>query len=209
MRLELWLIEDDRLCRRSVARLLRSAAPGFEIFTFGTVGEADFALAERTPAGLLVDERLGDDRGHTWIIARRSALRDAHVVLFTGFVTPAVSECAYRAADGLLIKPVTLAGLQQFVERASAPRPITIDVALAESRERWRLTPTESHVLELVAKGVSRGMIAHRLDVAPNTVKHHINAIMRKSGRHTLPEVVASIFKQLPLTGRLPPGSDN
>lgn len=42
------------------------------------------------------------------------------------------------------------------------------------------LTPREHDVLQLLAQGLTNKAIAHRLDISPNTVKFHINAILSK-----------------------------
>ena len=54
---------------------------------------------------------------------------------------------------------------------------------LQQYEDRWGdLTPTETQVAQLVADGLSDKEIAARLDLAPNTVRNHVRAILTKAG---------------------------
>lgn len=63
---------------------------------------------------------------------------------------------------------------------------------LTAIRERWErrhrpspLTEREAEVLELVANGLTNRQIAHHLNVAPPTVRAHLEHIYAKLGVHT------------------------
>jgi DNA-binding NarL/FixJ family response regulator len=58
-------------------------------------------------------------------------------------------------------------------EGGSADRPRT---------NIYRLTPRETQVLDLVAKGYSNTRIASRLAISPHTVKSHVIHIFNKLG---------------------------
>jgi two-component system nitrate/nitrite response regulator NarL len=61
------------------------------------------------------------------------------------------------------------------VRDAIIPATNPSQVILTES-----LTPRESEVLQLVARGLTNKAIAERLDITDHTVKFHVNAIMGK-----------------------------
>lgn len=54
---------------------------------------------------------------------------------------------------------------------------------LKQYKDRWgNLTPTETLVAKLVADGLGDKEIAAQLDMAPNTVRNHVRAILTKAG---------------------------
>ena len=55
------------------------------------------------------------------------------------------------------------------------------------------LTPREQHVLEALQLGLPNKLIAVRLNLSENTVKMHIQHIMRKCSAHNRTEAVASL----------------
>jgi DNA-binding NarL/FixJ family response regulator len=51
-------------------------------------------------------------------------------------------------------------------------------------------TGRELEVAQLIAEGHSSKQVARRLDISPKTVECHRSAVMRKSGTHTVGELV-------------------
>jgi len=51
--------------------------------------------------------------------------------------------------------------------------------------EQYELTPRQSEVALLLAKGLSNEEIAHRLDISPHTVRHHAEWVFVKLDIHT------------------------
>ncbi len=73
--------------------------------------------------------------------------------------------------DGLLAPSVTRRLIAEFAARPAArSRPVSLD----------RLTPRETEVLRLVARGRTNGEIAAELVVAEQTVKTHVGRILAK-----------------------------
>lgn len=61
------------------------------------------------------------------------------------------------------------------------PKEVLEELKLYE--DRWgSLTPTETQVANLVADGLGDKEIAGQLDLAPNTVRNHVRAILTKAG---------------------------
>lgn len=66
------------------------------------------------------------------------------------------------------------------LDPAIAPALIALsDTAVLEDSAE-KLTPREYEVLQLMAEGLPNKLIAQRLQISPNTVKFHINAILSK-----------------------------
>lgn len=61
-----------------------------------------------------------------------------------------------------------------------APVLIAVSDAISDEDPAEKLTPREYEVLQLMAEGLPNKLIAQRLQISPNTVKFHINAILSK-----------------------------
>jgi predicted ATPase/DNA-binding CsgD family transcriptional regulator len=80
----------------------------------------------------------------------------------------------------------------------------------ARPRHGWAsLTPTEHHVAELVAQGLTNPEIAERLLIARGTVKTHLEHVFAKTGLRNRSELAAAVIrhKQESESAR-PPGND-
>lgn len=105
----------------------------------------------------------------------------------------------YGSGYGLLLRdspPETLAAALNAVyyglvtlDPALAAALVTADAATPEELPE-ALTPRESEVLQLLAEGLPNKLIARRLNISPNTVKFHINAILSKLGVQSRTEAV-------------------
>ena len=161
---EIWLVDDDPIFRKLLMRSLTVAARDVHAVAFSGLDEADAALVERAPVGLILDERLGEeDRGHVWVAGRHELLRRTHVALCTSYVVPETSEFLYECVDALLVKPVTSHALQHFIAEATSPRPRTFDGAVAAWCAVRGLSPAQTQVVELLATGIAPEDVASRL----------------------------------------------
>jgi RNA polymerase sigma factor (sigma-70 family) len=78
--------------------------------------------------------------------------------------------------DASILNGVTRRLISEFAQRNMArPQPLP---ALDE------LTPRETHVLQLLAEGLSNPEIAARLVITEETVKTHVSRILNKLGLH-------------------------
>jgi DNA-binding NarL/FixJ family response regulator len=65
-------------------------------------------------------------------------------------------------------------------------------------RYRASLTPTEQHVADLVAEGLTNPEIAERLLMARGTVKTHLEHLFAKTGLRDRAELAAAVIRQRP-----------
>jgi len=79
------------------------------------------------------------------------------------------------AGEALLAPSVTRRLIADFARRAPSPPP-------ALSAQLAALTPRESEVLQLVARGLSNTEISQRLVIAEQTTKTHVGRILMKLG---------------------------
>ncbi|MUL45173.1 response regulator transcription factor [Mycobacterium sp. CBMA293] len=99
------------------------------------------------------------------------------------------------AGDALLAPSVTRRLIADIVQRRSARRPW--------SRELATLTPRERDVLELIAAGLSNAQIADRLIVTEHTVKTHVGNIFAKLALRDRAQAVVVAYE----SGLVNPGS--
>ncbi len=120
----------------------------------------------------------------------RAARPETRVLLLTGTATPAVWE-AYdgHLVDGVLSKTIDVATLDAAIRRG-------LDGARVV--EGWRTRPMDQHddplveplttrereILRLIVQGVSTEMMATTLGVSSNTVRTHVQHVLRKLGVH-------------------------
>jgi DNA-binding NarL/FixJ family response regulator len=91
------------------------------------------------------------------------------------------------AGDALLAPAVTRSVVEEFVRApTSAPKP---PVALG------RLTPRESEVLDLLARGLSNPEICARLVISDATAKTHVARILQKLGLRDRVQVVIYAYE--------------
>ena len=72
-------------------------------------------------------------------------------------------------------------GFLAILQGPTAPdRPLP--AALCAASRRWKLTPRQEKVLELVGRGLTNELIAEALGIAKGTVEFHLSAIFDKAG---------------------------
>lgn len=145
-----------------VAEALDVYAPDAILWDFGAEAALSVVRAkelERTPIVALVID--AGDAGAVWGGAIRGVLpRDA-----SGEQIAAALESVSR---GLFV-------LDPAFDSLLAPSRTDRGGALAES-----LTPRETEVLQLLARGLANKAIAQELEISEHTVKFHVNSILAK-----------------------------
>jgi FixJ family two-component response regulator len=187
-----FLIDDDRSVRKSVARLLRSAGYTSEVFE----SASDF-LARPPYAGAccaIVDVRMPGLNGIDLQEALIQRRRQEQLIFITGHGD--ISMCAEAMKAGavdFLPKPFGDAELLGCVERGLI-RSAEQRRRRAERDEARRLldllTPREFEVMQLVVTGMLNKQIAPELGTAEKTVKVHRGRVMQKLGTTSVAELV-------------------
>lgn len=91
------------------------------------------------------------------------------------------------AGDALLAPSITRRMIADLVSRHAAPRRSSVELA--------RLTPRETEVLELLARGMSNAEIAASLFVSEETVKTHVGKVFSKLGLRDRAQAVVLAYE--------------
>lgn len=192
------VIADDEAMIRGGLRMLLETEPDFEVVAEATDGAEAVELARRhRPDVVLMDIRMPGLDGLTAareVLALPAAPR---VVILTTFdEDESVYEALRVGASGFILKSAPPERLLDAVRAASSGRAlidpaVTRRVIEAFARQSSHvpppvgldeLTPRETEVLRLVARGLNNSEIATELVVAEATVKSHVNRVLMKLG---------------------------
>lgn len=186
------LVADDHpIVRQGVVALL-GATDDFEVVAQAADGVEAAELAERLRPDLVVlDLRMPRLDGVGATTAIRAAVPTARIVVLTTYESDDDILAAIEAgAGGYLLKAAPeaelLAGLRSVVAGQVALAP-SMAAALVGRARRPRdaaspLTPRETEVLGLVARGCSNPEIGRRLFIGGATVKTHLLRTFEKLG---------------------------
>jgi DNA-binding NarL/FixJ family response regulator len=158
----------------------------------GEAGNAEQALAlipRLAPDVVLMDLNLPGMPGVEAIRRIRTNHPQVKVLALTSYSGQDSVLPAIRAGvSGYLLKdvgPAELANALRSVHRGGSPlHPQVAATVLAQVADPARdpLTPRESEVLRLIARGLSNRLIARELALSEKTVKAHLSAIFSKLG---------------------------
>lgn len=177
-----YIVDDDRSVRTSVARLLESS--GYEVRTFASATDYLDRIDPDAHGCLLLDLRMPGIDG---LELQNRLLRGGTsrpVIFLTGQGTVPETVAAMKA------------GATDFLEKPADPDELIRAVRTAIETDRMRrrelaemseiqdrvslLTPRERQVFERVVQGRLNKQIAHELGVSEKTVKVHRGRVMEK-----------------------------
>lgn len=184
------LLVDDHEMVRTGLRTFLSLQHDMEVVGEAANAEQALALVPRLlPDIVVMDLVLPGMSGVEAVRRLRAAHPDVKVIVLTSFsgqdsVLPAVRA----GVDGYLLKdvgPHELAGALRTVHAGGSPLHPQVAATVMQSvtePDRDPLTPRESEVLRLIARGMSNRLIARELALSEKTVKAHVSSILGKLG---------------------------
>jgi two-component system, NarL family, response regulator LiaR len=188
-RIRLLLCDDHEMVRTGLRTFLGLQA---DMVVVGEAANAEQALAlipRLEPDVVLMDLALPGMPGVEAVRRIRTGHPQVKVLALTSYSGQDTVLPAIRAGvSGYLLKdvgPAELADALRSVHRGGAPlHPQVAATVLAQVAEPARdpLTPRESEVLRLIARGLSNRLIARELALSEKTVKAHLSAIFGKLG---------------------------
>ena len=187
-----FIVDDDRLVRDSIADLLNSA--GFTVQTFGSATEFVQGRRPDVPACLILDVELPDISGLDLQKELAKLGLEMPIVFLTGHGDIPMSVRAMKAgAVEFLTKPFGKQELLIAINEALL-RDGEVRKQRSESFELQKrlgtLTPRERQVLALVVTGRLNKQIAGELGTTDLTIKVHRGRVMRKMGADSLADLV-------------------
>jgi DNA-binding NarL/FixJ family response regulator len=193
MLVRLLVVEDQPVIRSGLETLL--ADTGIEIAeTASTAGEA-IAQAATTKVDLvLLDVRLGEGDGLAALARIKAERQSLPVLVYTGYDNPAFAARAVAlGAAGFLLKGTPRDELITAIRRAAAGESLwtrdelrRVTSALAAPRTHFDLdvplTKRELDVLTRIVDGQTNKRIADDLEISYETVKEHVQHLLKKIG---------------------------
>lgn len=185
------VVDDLADVRAWLADALREAFPGIDVVLAASLGEA-MAKLETSPQIALIDLGLPDGNGTQLIEALRKRDADTLCIVATVFDDDAHLFPALRAgAEGYVLKDRDRESLADMLRGiASGQPPLSSSIARRLLRHFQpppqpadagvALTPRETEVLRLTAKGLTLNEVAEALGLSRHTVSGYLKDIYRK-----------------------------
>lgn len=193
-------VDDHPLIRAGLAAFLRTESDIEVIAEAGNGEEGIERYRELRPDIVLMDLSMPVMDGLSATRAILDEFPDARVIVLT---TYGGDEDIHRAleagARGYLVKDMLVDEVMDVVRAVHQGRrgiPHAVAAKLAEHTPRIPLTPRETEVLSLVAKGLSNGEVAGRIGRTEGTVKVHLKNILQKLGVDDRTEAVTTALRR-------------
>ena len=200
--LRLVVVEDHAALREAIGLLL--GREGCEVVgTAGTAAEGFDLVGELEPDVTIVDIGLPEEDGIG--LTRRLLDRDpnAGVLLYTGLTDAEVLfEGLDSGARGYALKEGSPKELVEAIKAVASggtwidPRLSSLLLSRKATRRSGVLSPRETEVLDLLAKGLTGEEIAKLLFLSPETIRTHVRNAMEKLEAHTRVHAIAIAIRQ-------------
>jgi DNA-binding NarL/FixJ family response regulator len=191
MKINLLVADDHAVVREGVATILK----GSEIQVVAEAETGNQAIEQAMklkPDVVLLDVRMPDTDGLEALERITDRSPRTKVVMFTGHDNPAyIARAVALGAAGFVMKGATKDEIVSAINRAHTGLPPETDSLMGKVRntmarrrptydEDIPLTNREVQVLRHVALGLSNREIGRSLDISIETVKEHVQNILRK-----------------------------
>ena len=206
--ISLVLVDDNRLLREGLARLIREQKDFRILAASADAEEAMSMVREAKPDVVLLDYGLeGHDSLALTATVHREVPEARVIVLGLLPIKEDILSFVRAGASGFIMRDATF---DEFVHtiRSVVAGMVVLPSQLTESLfnqiasqavrrgsprdlEAIRLTQRERQVIDLIGEGLANKDIAARLHIAIHTVKSHVHNVLEKLALHTRLEVAA------------------
>lgn len=191
MAIKLLIADDHEVVRRGLTSLFRDS----QIRICGEASTPDEAIRQSRkhhPDVVLLDVRMGEKDGIDVVKRIRTAAPGVRVVMLSAFDNPTyVARAISAGAHDYVLKTISRSDLIAAVTGAAAGaaptrggelRRVAGTMAKREpaTESGVPLTPRETQVLRHIAMGLSNQEIADALEISVETVKEHVQNLLRK-----------------------------
>lgn len=193
MSIKVLIVDDHEVVRLGIASLLSDS----EITVVGDVGTGEAAIAavkKLKPDVVLLDVRIPEMDGLTVLGRLRMEDASLKILMLSTYDNPTyVARAVALGANGYLLKSTSRADLVAAIHKAAGGEDAwtrdelrRVTGALATPRMAGEievpLTQRESEVLRQLAHGLTNKEIGQALGISYETVKEHVQHILRKIG---------------------------
>ncbi len=191
MSVRLLIADDHEVIRTGLCALL--GGTDIEVIAQAASGKDTIKLAEQhRPDVILLDIRMPDSDGLATLEKLRAKVPESRVVMLSTYDNPtyvarsvALGACDYvlkGAPREALIETIRTAAAGESPSRAGELRRIASAMKLRQvlDDDEVPLTQRETQVLRHVALGLSNKEIGRSLEISVETVKEHVQNILRK-----------------------------
>lgn len=204
-RIRVLVIEDNRLMRDGLARLLGTYSDVDVVAAVEGAQSGVQQLRDAKPHVVLLDAALANDDSHAFLASLKSIAPLAKAIMMD-FV-PAqhdVNQFIEGGANGFIMKDATgddfVKAIRSVASGTDLPPPAVPRTAAADTTSSVgvasrvpgaatvRLTKREQEIKDLIAAGLGNKEIAQRLNIATNTVKSHVHNMLGKLASLTPPD---------------------
>ncbi len=189
------LIADDHpLVCAALTHTLRSAMPLATVLTASSLSALEAAIAEHPDLELaLLDLHMPGARGFSALLLLRGQRPELPVIVISSNDHPrTIARAQQFGAAGFLPKSAPLTDMLAAISEVMSggvcfPRhqAMRSDEDAKLAARLAQLTPQQMRVLMCIADGLLNKQIAYELQLAENTVKVHVAAVLHKLGCHT------------------------
>ena len=179
------ILDDHALVRDGIERQLTSDFPECSIIYSGDSLSEALAQVSRTDRCdcAIVDLDLGDETPVAETVSAFS-VREIPVVVVSAMARPDVLQAALAAgAQAFIAKRSSLGHLSKAVATVldgGTWIPPDLAGAVLRAQSSVELSAQETRALVLYASGLTLEMVARRMEITPNTVKHYLDRVRDK-----------------------------
>ncbi|PTY05548.1 DNA-binding response regulator [Opitutaceae bacterium EW11] len=178
------LLVDDHIVMRMGLATATNGEPDMKVVAEAENGvEAVAAYRAHRPDVVVLDLRMPKQNGIETIKILRREFAEARILVFSNYASgDEVFQAFTAGACGFVVKEMALERLLEAIRevyRGEQYLPPEISTRM-NGRVLSQLSPRESEVLKLVAKGLSNKEIGAALQVAEGTIKLHVKSILGK-----------------------------
>ncbi|MFG0262217.1 MAG: response regulator transcription factor [Novipirellula sp. JB048] len=192
---KLLVVDDHEAVRCGLEYLFDGDSIRLDVSTSNAT-DALARLVEGSFAAVVLDIRMPEMDGLELLEKIRQAELDVPVVVLSGYDNPTyIARAAALGANDYILKSTERQGMIEAVSRAIDAQGAVPEGRFHQIREKmlnqvdlaqfacdWPLTARESQVLLHIALGLSNKEIAKSLSISVETVKEHVQNILRKLG---------------------------
>lgn len=208
MVLQLLIVDDHEVAREGLAEILnnhRMAVAG----SAGNGADAIKLLQSTVVDAVLLDIRMPEMDGLVTLEAIRGTFDKLPVIMISTYDNPTyIARAAALGATDFVLKSIDLVALRGRIEGAANGDPAPPESRLVQIRQTMRqeidvatlppelpLTGREAQVLCHIALGLSNKEIARSLEISVETVKEHVQNILRKIGANDRTDAAVRAIK--------------